>query len=163
MGRNLFRTEPAFRAAVQRIDAEFSPLAGWSIADELFAADAADRVHQVAVAQPVLFAVQLGLAAVLRARGVEPDMVVGACFGEISAAAIAGILDTSDAIRLIHHYSQAQHRLAKPGRRNGGRGTAERPNSPNSSRSRSSSRPSTVPGRPGCPAMHPRWKPSSPS
>lgn len=124
MGRNLFRTEPAFRAAVQRIDAEFSPLAGWSIADELFATDAADRVHQVGVAQPVLFAVQLGLAAVLRARGVEPDMVVGACFGEISAAAIAGILDTSDAIRLIHHYSQAQHRLAGQG---GGMAVVELP------------------------------------
>jgi acyl transferase domain-containing protein len=124
MGRNLFRTEPAFRAAVQRIDAEFSPLAGWSIADELFAVDAADRVHQVAVAQPVLFAIQLGLAALLQKRGVKADMVAGACFGEISAAAIAGILDISDAVRLIYHYSQAQHRLTGQG---GGMAVVELP------------------------------------
>ncbi|MFE1313048.1 acyltransferase domain-containing protein [Streptomyces sp. NPDC058755] len=124
MGRNLFRTEPAFRAAVQRIDAEFAPMAGWSIADELFAVDAAERVHRVDVAQPVLFAVQLGLAAVLRARGVEPDAVAGACFGEISAAAIAGILDTSDAVRTVYHYSQAQQRLAGQG---GGMAVVELP------------------------------------
>ncbi|WP_370418228.1 acyltransferase domain-containing protein [Streptomyces sp. QH1-20] len=142
MGRRLFRTEPVFRRAVERCDAALLPHTGWSVVDALFPAgetgrtdrtddtdrtdslgpndttartDATDRLDRVDVAQPVLFAVQIGIAAWLEAAGVRPHAVVGTCFSEITAAVIAGILDLPDGARLVHHYSRAQSRVAGRG------------------------------------------------
>ncbi|MEV6778015.1 acyltransferase domain-containing protein [Streptomyces syringium] len=142
MGRRLFRTEPVFRRAVERCDAALLPHTGWSVVDALFPAgdtgrtdraddadrtdslgpndttartDATDRLDRVDVAQPVLFAVQIGIAAWLEAAGARPHAVVGTCFSEITAAVIAGILDLPDGARLVHHYSRAQSRVAGRG------------------------------------------------
>jgi malonyl CoA-acyl carrier protein transacylase len=111
MGRTMFRTEPAFRAAVEQCSAEFARHAGFSLVDELFLDEPEARTGDVGVMQPLVFAVQVGLTRWLAGSGVEPVAVAGHSIGEIAACVIAGILDVPDAARLVHHYSDQQRRV----------------------------------------------------
>ncbi|MEV4561332.1 acyltransferase domain-containing protein [Kitasatospora sp. NPDC049285] len=108
MARAMLRTEPVFRAALERCDAELQPYTGWSLLQELHVDEDRTRWDDVSVTQPVLFAIQVALAEWLEAGGVRPDAVTGHSLGEIAAAVIAGILDLPDAVRLVHHYSRLQ-------------------------------------------------------
>jgi len=60
----------------------------------------ADRLTHTENAQPAVFALQAGLAAVLRAYGVEPGATVGHSIGEIAAAHVAGRLSLVDGMRI---------------------------------------------------------------
>ncbi len=102
MGRGLLAAEPRFRAVVERCHEELSRYASWSLLDE-FARDENDtRFHQAQYAQPALFALQVGLAAVWKDRGVEPAGLVGHSVGEVAAAHLAGALSFEDAVRVIY-------------------------------------------------------------
>ena len=87
------------------------PLRGWSLLDESRAHPAASRLEEIDVVQPVLFAVQVALAAQWRAWGVEPD-AVGTQLGEVAAAYVAGIIGLDDAARIICRRSQIVRRRA---------------------------------------------------
>jgi myxalamid-type polyketide synthase MxaC len=103
MGRELLREEPAFKEAVARCDEEIRTLAGWSPLDELAAGDNGSRLDQTEFAQPVLFTLQVGLAALWASWGVTPSAVVGHSVGEVAAAYVAGALTLADAIRIVVH------------------------------------------------------------
>ncbi|MCY0986417.1 type I polyketide synthase [Nannocystis sp. ILAH1] len=100
MGRRLFAREPAFRAALQAVDAAVQRHAGFSPIAAL-QSDEAAWLGRIDHLQPVLFAVQVALAAQWRAWGVVPDAVVGHSMGEIAAAHVAGVLDLDDAARIV--------------------------------------------------------------
>src|SRR5205823_3602844 len=100
MGRRLLETEPVFRAAVEACDAAFRPLAGWSLAEELQTQSDPARLDDTDRVQPVLFAVQVGLAALWQSWGIEPAAVVGHSLGEAAAAYVAGVLSLSDAVNV---------------------------------------------------------------
>ncbi|WP_330301260.1 acyltransferase domain-containing protein [Streptomyces sp. NBC_00503] len=120
MARTMLRTEPVFRSVLEECDRELARYTGWSLLEELYTDEPAApadpaRSGDVGVVQPLLFAIQVGIAAWLEAAGVRPDAVVGHSLGEVAAAVIAGILDLPDAVRLIHHYSDQQRRVAGSG------------------------------------------------
>ncbi|MEV7525568.1 ACP S-malonyltransferase [Streptomyces sp. NPDC091371] len=54
-----------------------------------------------AVAQPAVLLTSLVTLEVLRARGVEPDLVAGHSLGEYTALVAAGVLDWTDALALV--------------------------------------------------------------
>ncbi|MFF7690230.1 SDR family NAD(P)-dependent oxidoreductase [Streptomyces syringium] len=116
MGTALLAEEPAFRAAVQRIDTALSPHLGWSVHDALDAAVPAYDLRRTEVAQPLLFAVQTGLVALLAEEGVRPAAVAGHSVGEIAAACAAGVLDPATAARVVAARSLAQATTAGQGR-----------------------------------------------
>ncbi len=101
MARDLLTTEPAFRAAVEGVDRVVLALSGWSVLSAL--ASEAEDVRQIEpeIAQPLQFAVQVGLASVWRSWGIEPAAVVGHSLGEVAAAYVAGAISLGDAVRLI--------------------------------------------------------------
>ncbi|MDI5965470.1 non-ribosomal peptide synthetase/type I polyketide synthase [Streptantibioticus silvisoli] len=115
MGRGLFGTEPVYREAVERCDAEIRRQAGWSLLNELARGEADSRMSGTWLAQPANFAVQVGLAALWRSYGVRPDAVVGHSTGEVAAFHEAGVYGLADAVAVVLHRSRLQQRLAGTG------------------------------------------------
>jgi pimaricinolide synthase PimS2 len=101
MGRDLYDHEPAFASALDACDAAIERAAGWSVREELAADLPRSRLERVDVVQPTLFAMQVGLTTLWRARGVEPVAVIGHSMGEVAAACVAGALSVDDAARII--------------------------------------------------------------
>jgi phthiocerol/phenolphthiocerol synthesis type-I polyketide synthase C len=107
MGRELL-TDAVFAAAIAEIDAHFVPLAGYSLHSELALEQGEGRWEQTQYAQPALFALQVGLVALLRAAGMRPAAVLGHSVGEVAAAWAAGALSLADAVRVIYYRSLLQ-------------------------------------------------------
>jgi acyl transferase domain-containing protein/NADPH:quinone reductase-like Zn-dependent oxidoreductase/SAM-dependent methyltransferase/NADP-dependent 3-hydroxy acid dehydrogenase YdfG/acyl carrier protein len=107
MGADLLREEPVFHAALTEVDDALGPHLGWSVREEMTAADPL-RIQATEIAQPLLFAFQIGLVALLKARGIRPAAVVGHSVGEIAAAHVAGVLDLPTAARVVAERSRAQ-------------------------------------------------------
>jgi 6-methylsalicylic acid synthase len=89
MGRQLLDREPAFTAVMDAIDPVFSRELGFCPREALSTAElgGTDRV------QALTFAMQVGLAAVLRERGVTPAAVIGHSVGEVAACVTADVFD----------------------------------------------------------------------
>lgn len=115
MGRDLLAEEPSFRAEMERIDAAFQRVGGWSLLEELALDEPRSRVADTAFAQPLLFAVQASLAALWRSWGVEPAAVVGHSMGEVTAAFVAGKLTLEEAVCVIHHRGRLMSTLRGTG------------------------------------------------
>ncbi|WP_129837867.1 non-ribosomal peptide synthetase/type I polyketide synthase [Streptomyces sp. RFCAC02] len=115
MGRELYATEPVYRETVDRCDREIAALTGWSLVEELHADEADSRMAETWLAQPANFALQLGLAALWRSRGIVPDAVTGHSTGEVAAFHEAGVYSFEDAVRIVVHRSRLQHTLAGTG------------------------------------------------
>ena len=115
MGAQLWRENRRFARAVREVDSHFAKLAGWSIAD-LFAQGGEVDYTATEVAQPALFALQVGLIDLLRERGVPFEAVAGHSVGEIAAAYAAGCLSLPQAVRVIYERSRAQGRTRGLGR-----------------------------------------------
>lgn len=115
MGRQLYQSEPAFRAAIDNCEAAFRPFVDWSLVEQLHADESHSRLAEIDVVQPVLFAIEVSLAETWRAWGVEPDAVVGHSMGEAAAAYISGALSLEDAARVICTRSQLMKRVSGKG------------------------------------------------
>jgi phthiocerol/phenolphthiocerol synthesis type-I polyketide synthase C len=106
MGKELFK-EPCYRKAIEEVDAIFRGYAGFSLMDKL--AGISDENYEFTeIAQPALFAVQVGITELLRARGIRPLAVAGHSVGEIAAAWAAGALTLEAAVKVIYHRSRLQ-------------------------------------------------------
>ncbi|SCG54230.1 hybrid non-ribosomal peptide synthetase/type I polyketide synthase [Micromonospora halophytica] len=107
MGAELYATEPAYRDALDAVAADLEPHLGLDLrtvlhpADDVDPAEAARRLESTDLAQPALFAVEYATAALLAAHGITPDAMIGHSVGELTAACLAGVLDRSDAARLV--------------------------------------------------------------
>ncbi len=116
MGRELLAENAVFRAELDAVDAIFAPLAGWSLVAEMRKPESESRMALTEVAQPMLFALQLGLTQVLRASGIDATAVIGHSVGEAAAAWASGALTREQATRVIFHRSVAQGKTAGSGK-----------------------------------------------
>ena len=101
MGRELYAASPVFAQAFDEamlvLEAEIGP----ELRDLVLGTPDDPRADQTVYAQAGLFAVEVGLLAVLKAAGVTPDVVAGHSVGEIAAAHAAGVLSLTDAAALV--------------------------------------------------------------
>nr|WTA00839.1 type I polyketide synthase [Streptomyces sp. NBC_00857] len=112
MGQELLRGEPAFATALTEIDPLIAAEASFSVLEVV---GAGEPVTGCAKVQPVLFALQIALAATWRAHGVEPAGVIGHSMGEVAAAVVAGALSLEDGARVICRRSALLTRIAGEG------------------------------------------------
>ncbi|MER5556706.1 type I polyketide synthase [Streptomyces sp. NPDC002793] len=101
MALELMETSEVFTAELYACAEELARHVDWSLIDVLHGAENAPPLDRVDVTQAALFGVAAALAALWRAHGVEPDMVLGHSQGEVPAAYIAGALSRADAARVI--------------------------------------------------------------
>ena len=72
----------------------------------------ADDLVDTAVQQPALVATSLAVLAAVRARGIEPDYVVGHSVGEFAALAAAGAMTVEEALELVRERGVAMAEAA---------------------------------------------------
>ncbi|WP_394834506.1 type I polyketide synthase [Pendulispora rubella] len=113
MGRRLLRTSAVFRETVEQCDRHVRAERGWSVLDRLATDDPAD--WPIDVVQPLLWAMEVGLAALWRAWGVTPDVVIGHSMGEVAAACVAGALTLADGAAVICRRSALLKEIAGAG------------------------------------------------
>ncbi|KYF86256.1 polyketide synthase type I [Sorangium cellulosum] len=106
MGRDLYETEPVFRAEVDACASRLERHLGLDIRALLFPApaeleDAARRLDRTSMTQPALFVVEYALARLWMAWGLTPDAMLGHSVGELVAACVAGCLSLDDALALV--------------------------------------------------------------
>lgn len=98
MGKQLYTENSIFRKAVDEVDELVLDEAGYSV-KEMILDDAQD--WDIGTGQVGTFTIQVGLAAILRAHGAQPEGVVGHSQGEVAGAYISGGLPLEDAVRVI--------------------------------------------------------------
>ncbi len=101
MGQVLYRTEPTFRAEIDRCNAVLDPLLGMPLTELLWDTRRAENLDHTRYTQPALFALQVALARMLLHWGIQPDAVMGHSVGEYAAACIAGLFSVEDGLRLV--------------------------------------------------------------
>jgi len=106
MGRDLFETEPVFRARMQQCAELLKPYLGLDLLRVLYpdpsSADAAAaQLNRTALAQPAIFAVAYSMAELWASWGVRPHAMLGHSVGEFVAACLAGVLSLEDALALV--------------------------------------------------------------
>lgn len=111
MGVELLAHSSQFGQVIDEIDANFEPLAGWRIRDYLLKDSSEWTLDKTEIAQPLLFAIQVGLTMLLRAFGVNAQAVTGHSVGEVAAAWASGALSLEDAVRVIYERSALQGKM----------------------------------------------------
>jgi polyketide synthase 7/polyketide synthase 12 len=101
MAVRLLDESPVFAARMDECDRAVAHLVDWSLLDVLTGAPGAPSPERIEILQPVLFAVNVSLAAMWEAAGVVPAAVVGHSQGEVAAACVAGALSLQDAARVV--------------------------------------------------------------
>ncbi|WP_269900161.1 type I polyketide synthase [Paenalcaligenes faecalis] len=107
MGQQLLK-HPVFLAAIQDIDQLFSAYSDFSLEAELGGENGTKRYEDTHIAQPALFAIQVGLTQLLAHEGVKPAAVIGHSVGEVAAAWACGALSLEQAVRVIFERSRLQ-------------------------------------------------------
>ena len=116
MGRELLAKSPLFLSTVNEINQILNDYEEISLLDEFNASEEDSRLHLTEIAQPMLFAFQVGILSILREHGLQASAVVGHSVGEVAAAWASGALDLKEAVKVIYYRSHAQAKTAGGGR-----------------------------------------------
>jgi phthiocerol/phenolphthiocerol synthesis type-I polyketide synthase C len=116
MARAALRSNRDFRGAVEDLDRLFRPELGHSLLELLDGGADAEAMARADIAQPLLFAVQVGVVRALGELGVVASGHIGHSVGEIAAAWAAGALSLADAGRVVIARSRYQQRTQGDGR-----------------------------------------------
>jgi acyl transferase domain-containing protein/acyl carrier protein len=116
MGRQLYETSPTFRASLERSAEILRPRLEHPLLDVIFGtAPETGSIDDTAYAQPALVALEVALAEIWRAFGVEPDVVIGHSVGEYAAAHVAGAFSLEDALSLVAERGRLMSALPRDG------------------------------------------------
>jgi [acyl-carrier-protein] S-malonyltransferase len=96
MARDLYDAFPLARD----LFAQAQEILGFDLADVCFHGPE-ERLKQTAITQPAIFVHSAIVSALLRERGVVPDMAAGHSLGEYSALLVAGALSFAEGLRVV--------------------------------------------------------------
>ena len=116
MGSHAYRASALFRDAVAEADGLLRPSLGWSVAEMIKTGADSEQLVRADIAQPLLFAIQVGIVTVLRRLGIEASGHIGHSVGEIAAAWGAGALSLADAAYVVVARSRNQEQTRGVGR-----------------------------------------------
>ncbi|XP_008293505.1 probable polyketide synthase 1 [Stegastes partitus] len=111
MCKQLLKHEPIFREKIKEIAQLFQSLCTLDILDTLESETESSDFNNPDVVQPLLFAIQVGIATLLKHWGVKPDAILGHSVGEVAAAHCSGLLSLEDAVKVIYFRSTLQSKV----------------------------------------------------
>ncbi|MBB5160262.1 polyketide synthase 5 [Mycobacterium sp. AZCC_0083] len=112
MGAGLLAAEPVFAKTVAEIEPLIAAESGFSVTEAMSSSETVTGIDRV---QPTVFAVQVALAATMKAYGVAPGAVIGHSMGEAAAAVVAGALSLADGVKVISRRSKLMVKIAGSG------------------------------------------------
>ena len=116
MGRQLFKTEPTFRRAIEQCDELFRPFLACPLVQTLYpASDDHSLIDQTAYTQPAIFALEYALFQLFKSWGVVPEMLMGHSIGEYVAAWAADVFSLEEAVTLIGERGRLMQSLPQTG------------------------------------------------
>jgi acyl transferase domain-containing protein len=102
MGRQLYQTEPVFRAVLDKANELLMTLLDRPLLEVMFDSNRQNSaLLRTEYTQPALFALEYALAELWRSWGIVPSVVTGHSVGEYAAACVAGVFSFEDGLGLV--------------------------------------------------------------
>ncbi|MBP2630735.1 MAG: 6-deoxyerythronolide-B synthase [Firmicutes bacterium] len=103
MGKELFFQNTVFRRSMLALNDVVYKNVGISIIDEIYNEDKkrSEPFDRLLYTHPAIFMIEYSLARTLIESGVEPDYVLGASLGEVTSAAVAGMISIERTIECL--------------------------------------------------------------
>lgn len=116
MGRELYDTEPVFRAVIDRAAGLLAPVLAKPLTEVLYPPAGGDSpIGNTAYTQPALFVLEYALAELWRSWGIVPSVVTGHSVGEYVAACVAGVFSFEDGLALVAERARLMQALPPGG------------------------------------------------
>ena len=116
MGRQLYETQPTFRAALEKCNELLRPHLEQQLLSVLYPeSGSSSLLDETAYTQPALFAIEYALAELWRSWGIEPAIVLGHSVGEYVAACVAGVFSLENGLKLIAERGRLMQALPRDG------------------------------------------------
>jgi acyl transferase domain-containing protein/acyl-CoA synthetase (AMP-forming)/AMP-acid ligase II/acyl carrier protein len=116
MGRELYLTQPTFRASLDRCDEILRPYLDKPLLNVLYPEPGeTSPIDATAYTQPTLFALEYALFQLWKSWGIEPTVVMGHSVGEYVAACVAGVFSLEDGLKLIAERARFMQALPQDG------------------------------------------------
>lgn len=106
---------PAYKECFERCREKFIEIAHCDIREILYSENK-DIINESYYAQPVIFAIQVSIAELLKNAGIEINCVCGHSLGEIAAAYVCGAISLNTAVKIIHYRSIILSRFTGKGK-----------------------------------------------
>ncbi|XP_058241813.1 uncharacterized protein fasn2 [Hemibagrus wyckioides] len=112
MCKQLLREEFLFREKVREIDNLFQRYMKIGLVEALEGESEPEvSFSKPEIIQPLLFAIQVAIANLLKHWGIRPDAVLGHSVGEVAAAHCSGLLSLEDSVKVIYYRSILQSKV----------------------------------------------------
>ncbi|MBO9691674.1 type I polyketide synthase [Chryseobacterium sp.] len=115
MGKELYNENTIFRDTLNKCDALYSAVAGYSLLAEMQKPEALSQITKNYLAQPANFFIQIGLSEMLASKGVHPDAIIGHSVGEVAAAVVAKAITLEDGVRMVYQRGRILQKIAGKG------------------------------------------------
>jgi len=103
MGKELYLKNAVFRHWMSKLNDLICQEFGILIIDQIYnpTSNRTDRFDNISYTHPAIFMIEYSLAQMLIESGIEPDFILGASLGEVTAVAIAGALSLDKSLECI--------------------------------------------------------------
>ncbi|MCX6049160.1 MAG: AMP-binding protein, partial [Chloroflexi bacterium] len=119
MGRALYETQPVFRDIMNQCAALLAGQLEHPLLDILYPVEREEihnsLINETSYTQPALFALEVALATLWQAWGVQPDLLIGHSVGELAAACVAGVFSLADGLTLVAARGRLMQALPQDG------------------------------------------------